>query len=351
MRGASYRSVFKAFGETQVLRDITLQIEHGEFVVYVGPSGCGKTTLLRLLSGLESVTSGRIEIRGRDVTYLSPKARNVAMVFQNYALYPHMTVAENIGFGLKVRGMSRAERDRRVREAATLLGLEGLLQRKPRALSGGQRQRVAMGRSLVRQPDVFLLDEPLSNLDAQLRGHMRAEIKALHRRLAATMVYVTHDQVEAMTMADRIVVLRDGEIQQVGTPKDVYRRPVNRFVASFIGAPAMNFLDVVANGGAPSVAGAAALPDAFAGAAELGIRPQDLVIGDGAEQLPVKWRAVVDLVEPLGGETLLHANARDQVVRARIDGDWSGGAGEEIWIGFDPAAAYRFSAQGNTIGA
>ncbi|MEL7346866.1 MAG: ATP-binding cassette domain-containing protein, partial [Pseudomonadota bacterium] len=206
MARVSYADVVKTFGETEVIKRLSLDMADGEFVAYVGPSGCGKTTLLRLLSGLETVTSGRIFIGEREVTDLSPKARNVAMVFQNYALYPHMTVAENIGFGLRVRGVDRAERDRTVRRTAEILEIGALLERKPRELSGGQRQRVAMGRAIVREPDVFLMDEPLSNLDAQLRAQMRSEIRQLHRRLGATMVYVTHDQVEAMTMADRIVV-------------------------------------------------------------------------------------------------------------------------------------------------
>jgi ABC-type sugar transport system ATPase subunit len=303
--------------------------------------------LLRLLAGLAPVTSGRMLIGGRDVTHLSPKDRNVAMVFQNYALYPHMSVAENIGFGLRVRGTARAERDQAVVQAATLLGLDGLLDRKPRELSGGQRQRVAMGRAIVRDPDVFLMDEPLSNLDAQLRNQVRSEIRALHRRLDATMIYVTHDQIEAMTMADRIVVLDKGEVQQVGAPEALYSRPANRFVAGFIGTPAINFLPVEDG----SVVDAAAVPDRLAHAAEIGVRPQDLTLLSEPAAGLIAWDTDVQMIEPLGGETLLHLGCGDSAVRLRHDGGATVDLGQRVCVGFRPEAAHAFSADGQSLAA
>src|SRR5687767_15124378 len=244
--------VRKAYGEHEVIHGVSIGIANGEFVALVGPSGCGKSTLLRMIAGLEPVSQGRIHIGGRDVTELDPKDRDIAMVFQNYALYPHMTVAANMGFSLEHRGRPKAEIAERVAWAAGILGLAPLLQRYPRQLSGGQRQRVAMGRAIVRDPQVFLFDEPLSNLDAKLRVQMRWEIKQLHQRLKTTCIYVTHDQVEAMTMADRIVVMNHGNIEQIGAPLDVYDNPANLFVAGFIGSPAMNFLPARATGGAIS---------------------------------------------------------------------------------------------------
>src|SRR5687768_4517051 len=242
MAGLTLRSVRKSFGETEVIKSVDLDVEHGEFVVFVGPSGCGKSTLLRMLAGLENTTSGAIAIDGRDVTGMLPLDRGVAMVFQSYALYPHMTVEDNIGFGLKIAHVPKPERHLRVLEAARVLQLEPYLKRKPKALSGGQRQRVAIGRAIVKEPKIFLFDEPLSNLDAELRVKMRMEIARLHRQIGATMVYVTHDQVEAMTLADRIVVLKAGVVQQTGAPLELYRNPDNMFVAGFIGSPGMNFL-------------------------------------------------------------------------------------------------------------
>ena len=345
MASIRYRDVVKAFGEVEVIPGLSLDIADGEFVAYVGPSGCGKTTLLRLLSGLEPVTSGRIHIGQRDVTALSPKARNVAMVFQNYALYPHMTVAENIGFGLRVRGVARADRDQSVRKAAALLGLDELLGRKPRELSGGQRQRVAMGRAIVREPDVFLMDEPLSNLDAQLRNQMRTEIRSLHRRLGATMTYVTHDQIEALTMADRIVVLNKGVIQQVGTPDELYARPANRFVAGFIGTPAMNFLPVSTRDGSRVIAGAT-LPDGLASANEIGIRPQNLNLLPGVTAGQVSWEAAVEMIEPMGGEMLIHLCAGGHPVRLRQEGSAPVAVGQTVRVGFDPAEAHAFDTSG-----
>src|ERR671925_1902620 len=254
MASVTIREVQKAFGTTQVIHGIDITIDDGEFVVLVGPSGCGKSTLLRMIAGLENITAGEIRIGERVVNNVPPKARDVAMVFQNYALYPHMTVAANMGFSLKLRGAPKPEIETRVRRAAEILGLVPLLERYPRQLSGGQRQRVAMGRGIVRDPQVFLFDEPLSNLDAKLRVQMRIEIKELHQRLKTTTIYVTHDQIEAMTMADRIVVLHDGVVEQVGDPLLLYDEPANLFVAGFLGSPAMNFLDATIrrNGGAPS---------------------------------------------------------------------------------------------------
>ncbi len=352
MAEAAYQGVSKSFGATQVIGHVDLAIADGEFVVYVGPSGCGKTTLLRLLAGLESVSAGRIRIGGRDVTAATPKARNVAMVFQNYALYPHMTVAQNIGFGLRMRGTARAERDAAVARAAGMLGLDKLLERRPRELSGGQRQRVAMGRAIVREPDIFLMDEPLSNLDAQLRGQMRAEIRALQRRLGATMIYVTHDQVEAMTMADRIVVLRDGAIEQVGGPSELYERPATRFVAGFIGAPAMNILPLASVEDGVQVAdGPVLLPERVPeGAVEIGLRPQRLhLLGEG-EGAPVVWPRTVSLIEPMGEETLLHLGEGPGALRLRHPGPPRHAAGDPARVGFDLAEAHFFAADGRAIG-
>ena len=312
---------------------VDLEVRDGEFLVLVGPSGCGKSTLLRMIAGLESLTAGRLTIGERVVDDLPPKERDIAMVFQNYALYPHMSVFENMAFALRLRKLSDVEVDRRVREAAAILGTESILDRKPRQLSGGQRQRVAIGRAIVRQPQVFLFDEPLSNLDAKLRVQMRREIAKLHRQLHATIVYVTHDQVEAMTLGDRIVVLSEGRVMQVGRPLELYDRPSNRFVAGFIGSPAMNFIDGVvrANGGMRFVAdegvfeldlGAAkgAMSGLDGRGVTLGIRPEDVYVAAGPP-LPVPTaRAIMELdaVEPLGNEILLHASAGPHEVTARV---------------------------------
>lgn len=352
MAAVTYQSVSKSFDQTRVIEEFDLEIEEGAFVAYVGPSGCGKTTLLRLLAGLEEVSAGHMTIGGRDVTGTSPKARNVAMIFQNYALYPHMTVAENIGFGLKVRGIPRAERDRYVHATAGMLELGELLERKPRELSGGQRQRVAMGRAVVRDPDVFLMDEPLSNLDAQLRGQMRSEIKALQRRLGATMIYVTHDQVEAMTMSDQIVVLREGRVQQVGTPETLFARPANRFVAGFIGAPAMNILPLVRCDGEGvrmdrgSTLNAGFVPDQ---AIEIGVRPQDLRLLHSIQDAPIAWEEVVALVEPLGGETHVHLGADGARVVICHPGPPRTEPGKRVCVGFAPGDAHFFDCNGAAI--
>jgi sn-glycerol 3-phosphate transport system ATP-binding protein len=302
--------VRKDFAGTHVLHGIDLAVGEGEMIVIVGASGCGKSTLLRIVAGLETATAGRILIDGADVTRLEPKDRDIAMVFQNYALYPHMSVFDNMAYGLKIRGLPKAEIAQRVQQAADLLGLGALLQRRPRQLSGGQRQRVAMGRAIVREPKLFLFDEPLSNLDAKLRVQMRAEIKRLQRRLGVTSLYVTHDQVEAMTLGDRLVVMHEGRAEQVATPMEVWSRPANTFVAGFIGAPAMNFLAAtLAPGGEAAVLKAGPTIPFIDGRRPLrdgtpltiGIRPEHLVAGsDGPLALKV------DLVEPLGAESLVH---------------------------------------------
>src|SRR5215210_9587604 len=303
MAGVEIRDVRKAFGATQIIHGVSIDIRDGEFVTLVGPSGCGKSTLLRMIAGLEDISGGEIQIGGRTVNGVPPKERDIAMVFQNYALYPHMTVAENMGFSLKLKKAPREEREARVRRAAEILSLTKLLDRYPRQLSGGQRQRVAMGRAIVRNPQVFLFDEPLSNLDAKLRVQMRAEIKELHQRLRTTTVYVTHDQVEAMTMADKIVVMHDGVVEQVGAPLELYDSPANMFVAGFIGSPAMNFLKgrcergrfVLEDGSAlPLPAGLGHVPS---GDVVYGVRPEHLVLRD--DGLPL----TVAIVEPTGSET------------------------------------------------
>jgi len=306
MSGVTLDGAIKRYGETQVIHDVDLQIDNGEFCVFVGPSGCGKSTLLRMIAGLEETTEGTIRIGARDVTRADPADRGVAMVFQTYALYPHMTVAENMGFGLKMTGHPRAEIDRKVAEASRILKLDDYLKRKPKALSGGQRQRVAIGRAIVRGPEVFLFDEPLSNLDAELRVDMRVEIARLHKEIGATMIYVTHDQVEAMTLADKIVVLRAGRVEQVGTPMDLYRNPDNRFVAGFIGSPSMNFLPGIAEAGdvrVPALGDRAipapvSLPEAGAPVI-VGVRPQHMSIApdDGRNGGQIR----LDIREQLGG--------------------------------------------------
>jgi len=310
MSGLKLNEVVKRYGATQVIHGVDLEIEDGEFCVFVGPSGCGKSTLLRMVAGLEETTGGRIAIGGRDVTHLDPAERGVAMVFQTYALYPHMTVAENMGFGLKMTGHPKATIEAKVAEASRVLKLDEYLARKPKALSGGQRQRVAIGRAIVRGPEVFLFDEPLSNLDAELRVEMRVEIARLHQEIGATMIYVTHDQVEAMTLADKIVVLRAGRVEQVGEPLDLYNDPDNRFVAGFIGSPAMNFFDGRIEGGdvaVPALDGmqiAAPASASSQGAVTVGLRPNHLRLAQGETH-------VVDLSERLGGVSYHYLTAPD----------------------------------------
>jgi multiple sugar transport system ATP-binding protein len=327
---------------------IDLEVADGEFLVLVGPSGCGKSTTLRMLAGLEEVNDGRILIGDRDVTDVPPKDRDIAMVFQNYALYPHMTVAENMGFALKIAGVNKEERASRVLEAAKLLDLEPYLNRKPKALSGGQRQRVAMGRAIVRQPQVFLMDEPLSNLDAKLRVQTRTQIASLQRRLGVTTVYVTHDQTEALTMGDRIAVLKDGILQQVGSPRDLYEKPNNVFVAGFIGSPAMNLFpaDVTEGGVKFGTAVAAterdALANASSGTVTVGIRPEDVLVASSGEGLQVD----VDVIEELGADGYLYGHADVNGARvdivARVDGRNHPNAGERIYITPKPQHIHVF---------
>jgi len=343
MPDVQLRSVSKTYTAGQRAVDrVSLSVESGELLVLVGPSGCGKSSLLRMIAGLEEVSEGEIAIGGRVVNDLPPGARDIAMVFQNYALYPHMTVFENMAFGLRLRKRPRPEIEQRVRDTAALLGLEKLLERLPRALSGGERQRVALGRAMVRHPQVFLFDEPLSNLDARLRVQMRGEIHRLHQRLKATMVYVTHDQVDAMTLGERIAVLKGGVLQQVADPHTLYHRPANRFVAGFIGSPPMNFLDATVDGeGAVTLAGVPALrpasaPPALAARRDrgvtLGVRPEDLTLvpgGDGGA-LP----ATLDVREPLGNEELLYWNTPTGAVVSRLAGDSGHAEGDRATLHF-----------------
>jgi multiple sugar transport system ATP-binding protein len=337
--------VRKSFGATQVLHGVSVDIRDREFVVLVGPSGCGKSTLLRMIAGLENVTGGEIRIGERVVNHLPPKARDVAMVFQNYALYPHMTVAANMGFSLKLRGAPKSEIESSVKRAADILGLAPLLDRYPRQLSGGQRQRVAMGRAIVRDPQVFLFDEPLSNLDAKLRVQMRSEIKQLHQRIETTTIYVTHDQVEAMTMADRIVVMHDGLVEQIGAPLDLYDRPDNLFVAGFIGSPAMNFLKgKVATNGAGAFEGPggallplSAVPSGAAGRpAVYGVRPEHILIADdGAE-------AEIAVVEPTGSEIQVVAKLGGEPIVAALRERHQFKPGDKVRLRPDPRLVHLF---------
>lgn len=332
----------KRYGDTEVLHSINLTVAPGEFVVLVGPSGCGKSTTLRMIAGLEEVSSGTIEIGGRVVNNLEPKERNIAMVFQNYAIYPHMSVRRNIGFGLKTSKLSKADKTKRIDEVAEILGMTDLLERKPAQLSGGQRQRVAIGRAMVRDPAVFLFDEPLSNLDAQLRTQMRLEIKKLHASMGRMMVFVTHDQVEAMTMADRIVIMKDGHIQQIGTPAEVYHTPANTFVAQFIGAPAMNLLPVertstgvrLSNGHNIEMTG---LSVATGTKFHLGVRPEDLT-AEGETFLT----GTVTVAEPLGSETLVYVDIGGTEVTATASGRTPPRPGDTIHLGFSAETAHPF---------
>ncbi|WP_269585349.1 ABC transporter ATP-binding protein [Roseibium sp. Sym1] len=347
MAEVSLKNIRKSFGAVDVIKGVDLDIEQGEFVVFVGPSGCGKSTMLRMISGLEDVTSGAIHIAGRDVTHVAPSKRQLAMVFQSYALFPHLTVAENIGFGLKLNKVARAEIDERVRNVAKTLQLETLLDRTPRQLSGGQRQRVAIGRSIIRNPKVFLFDEPLSNLDAALRVQMRLEIARLHKSLdKVTMIYVTHDQVEAMTLADRIVVFNGGRIEQVGTPMELYHNPANTFVAGFIGAPAMNFIDGTVSDDGRVLVGdvdlTASEPTSNRGPVTVGIRPEHMkLVGPGNAD----FSARVDLVEKLGAETLLYLDTpfSGKPLTARVDGATPVRVGENIHLMVNRTAVHTFA--------
>ena len=326
------KGINKFFDSVHAVKDVNLQIRDKEFVVFVGPSGCGKTTTLRMIAGLEAISSGDISIDGNVINALAPMDRDIAMVFQNYALYPHMSVYDNMAFGLKMRKFERPEIEKRVREAADILGIGELLKRKPRQLSGGQRQRVALGRAIVRHPRVFLFDEPLSNLDAKLRVQMRVELKKLHLRLGTTAIYVTHDQVEAMTLGDRVVVMKDGVVQQVGEPLELYNQPANKFVAGFIGSPAMNFAAVTvteANGSliAENSGLRIKLPDEIAQRLRghigrevmLGVRPEDLTVAGSADLDHPCFDAVIEVVEQLGSEILLDMKVGESIMVASVE--------------------------------
>ncbi len=366
MADVSFQDVTKEFpGGTTAVKGLSLHVPDGEFMILVGPSGCGKTTALRLVAGLESATSGTITIAGKIVTHLSPRDRDIAMVFQNYALYPHMSVHRNLAFGLRQRHVPRNEVDRRVAAMSAMLGLDELLKRRPAQLSGGQRQRVAMGRALVREPKAFLLDEPLSNLDAKLRVQMRAELKRIHQRLHITTIYVTHDLVEAMTLGDRLAVISGGELQQCGTPQDVYEHPANMFVAHFIGSPPMNLLSAVASGGRVQAGELSIeLPRVPDGPCVLGVRPESLSLC-AADDLRPSLGFDIEVVEPLGGELLAHGFvsgrpaspdtseelplfAGDSQSRAevtvKLDGRLRLKAGERVRLAVHPGEVYAFDA-------
>ncbi|TIO34925.1 ABC transporter ATP-binding protein [Mesorhizobium sp.] len=331
MGSLNIENVKKAFGPVEVLKGINLEVTDGEFVVFVGPSGCGKSTLLRVIAGLEDSTSGRVVIDGADVSATPPAKRGIAMVFQTYALYPHLTVKNNMGLGLKQAGTPAAEIDRRIGIASSMLSLEPYLERRPAELSGGQRQRVAIGRAVVREPKLFLFDEPLSNLDAALRVNTRLEIAQLHRRLKATMIYVTHDQVEAMTLADKIVVLNAGKIEQIGGPMELYNSPANEFVAGFIGSPKMNFIDGARLGET---------------AKTIGVRPEHLTVDakSGA------WKGTVVHAEHLGADTNLYLDCEKAgLITVRIFGVYNAEPGATLYATPDPARTYRFGADGKVL--
>jgi multiple sugar transport system ATP-binding protein len=353
------RNVSKSFGTVSVIENISLTVEANEFVVFLGPSGSGKSTLLRMIAGLESVNGGEIWIGDRRVDQLPPGQREVAMVFQNYALYPHMTVTENLAFGLRNVGMQASEIDKRVREAARMLEIDQLLHRRPSQLSGGQRQRVAIGRAIVKEPKAFLFDEPLSNLDAALRVRTRVELAELHHRLASTMIYVTHDQTEAMTMASRIVVLNNRRIEQIGTPMEVYSRPASRFVAGFVGSPAMNFLPVSVSGegalttrlgdGSVIAANLPAPAGRIGESAMLGIRPEAVRIASSEDRMTVGKASVV---EKLGERTLIHVRLNDgSTLVAQDVGRSAISPGDEVGLAFDSTEAHLFDSEGRAYHA
>ncbi len=355
------KDVNKFYDAVHAVKDVNLQIRDKEFVVFVGPSGCGKTTTLRMIAGLEAISSGDIAIDGQVVNNLAPMDRDIAMVFQNYALYPHMSVFDNMAFGLKMRKFDRAEIGKRVKEAADILGIGELLKRKPRQLSGGQRQRVALGRAIVRHPRVFLFDEPLSNLDAKLRVQMRVELKKLHQRLGTTAIYVTHDQVEAMTLGDRVVVMKDGVVQQVGEPLELYNQPANKFVAGFIGSPAMNFATVtVVDGDGRLTARNAGLeiemPPAHAARLKghvgrrltLGVRPEDLRVASDADPAGLTFPTKVEVVEQLGSEILLDVRVGDDTMVAAVDPTVRAKVSEQLRLAVNPARLHFFDAETET---
>ncbi|HYG57380.1 MAG TPA: sn-glycerol-3-phosphate ABC transporter ATP-binding protein UgpC [Symbiobacteriaceae bacterium] len=358
MAKVSLRHVYKNFGEVKVVKDFNLDIEDREFIVFVGPSGCGKSTTLRMIAGLEEISDGEVFIGDKLVNHVAPKDRDIAMVFQNYALYPHMNVYENMAFGLKLRKFSKSEIDKRVKEAGEILGLGNLLGRKPKELSGGQRQRVALGRAIVRDPAVFLMDEPLSNLDAKLRVQMRTELAKLHQRLQVTTIYVTHDQTEAMTMGDRIVVMKDGIVHQVAPPQELYDRPANLFVAGFIGSPAMNFLRGKVSGNGESFETPTfklTLPANLAAAARpyggkemvLGIRPEDVEADPNyVEAHPgARVPAEIEVVELLGSEIYLYLKTGDNAVTARVEPGLRFKAGEKITLALNTEKVHLFDAE------
>ena len=363
MSAVQLQQIRKTFSGAEVLKGVDIEVNEHEFLVFVGPSGCGKSTLLRTIAGLERVDSGRVLIGGEDVTEVEPSERGVAMVFQSYALYPHMSVYENIAFGLRMLKLPQSEIDRRVNGAAQILQIGQLLERRPRALSGGQRQRVAIGRAIVREPKVFLFDEPLSNLDAALRVQMRLELIKLHKQLNATMIYVTHDQTEAMTMADRIVVLNHGAVEQIGSPLELYRRPRNRFVAGFIGSPKMNFVDVDVRGADSSgvsivLPGGAllAVPCEADGVRTgdklmLGVRPEHLT-ENGAADCDARFAGEVIVVEHLGGETLSHVGiAGGGTIQVKGSGESAAADGQRIEVGFSVRHAHLFRDNGLALRA
>ena len=347
MADVSIKKLVKRYGDTEILHGIDLDIADGEFVVLVGPSGCGKSTTLRMLAGLEEVSDGEIAIGGRVVNNLEPKARNIAMVFQNYAIYPHFTVYKNIGFGLRTAKLDRREKDRRIREAAAILDLTPLLERKPSQLSGGQRQRVAIGRAMVRDPAVFLFDEPLSNLDAQLRAQMRLEVKRLHQRLGATIVFVTHDQVEAMTLADRIAIMRAGHIEQLGTPDELYEEPVNTFVAQFVGSPSMNLLPgTLGADGRVTLEGLPGFAVPWRGSGptgpvSVGLRPDELRVGTAGEGMG-EIAGEVEIVERLGHDALVYLKAGGHALIAKAEVSHALTPGAPVTVAAAPTALHLF---------
>jgi multiple sugar transport system ATP-binding protein len=350
----SIRDLSLNFGSVKVLEHLDLEIAQGEFIVLLGPSGCGKSTLLNCIAGLLDVSDGQIFIGGKNVTWLEPKDRGIGMVFQSYALYPQMTVERNLSFGLRVAGMKKEEIEQRVSRAAEILQIQPLLDRKPANLSGGQRQRVAIGRALVRDVDVFLFDEPLSNLDAKLRSDLRVEIKRLHHRLKNTMIYVTHDQIEALTLADRIAVMKNGVIQQLADPHTIYNRPVNLYVAGFIGSPQMNMFEGTLDGttftagdGTKVDVGTYAFTAPSKGSAKavLGIRPEHIVLGDAAAGMPFQTDAEIEIVEPMGSDTLAWTNIAGQSVTFRCDSDVVIQSGQKVRLGFDPGRGSLFSSE------
>jgi len=349
------KNISKRFGGVPALSNVSLRVEDGEFCVLLGPSGCGKSTLLNIVAGLSPQDRGTILLDGESIDHLSPRERDMAMVFQSYALYPHMTVAQNLSFGLRMRGFSKEEMSLKVQETARLLQIEHLLDRKPRQLSGGQRQRVAMGRALVRRPTIFLLDEPLSNLDAQLRMSVRLELKSLHRQIATTILYVTHDQIEAMTLGEKVVVLRDGRVHQIGTPDTIYNRPADTFVATFVGSPMMNLFQgkIVCEGNAfkfrsPdfSLALGEVTLDMEDREVEVGIRPEDIAFG---ESEAVRLRAMVEMVSNVGTNKYVHAKLGKNAITVQAPKDVSYNVGESVALAMDPSKFHIFH-EGKRIG-